>query len=89
MVNPPRTIQQAMKRLYGAHPGEAYKVECCAYEIVDPHFGSRQCFRKTGHGRAGLYCRQHAAATEPHAERREIVPGSKEHLDWLSTFCGI
>ncbi len=88
MFNPPRTIQQAMKRLYGAHPGEAFKVECCAYEIIDPHFGGRQCFRLTGHGRAGLYCRQHAEIVEP------IVPdnvksGSKEHLAALSKFFGI
>jgi len=62
MYNPPRTIQQAMRRLYGAHPHEGFKVERCAYEIIDPNFGGRQCFRARGHGSAGLYCRQHAAA---------------------------
>lgn len=89
MFNPPRTIQQASKRLYGPHPGEPFKVGCCAYEVIDPHFGGRQCFHKRGHGRAGLYCRQHAAATELQPDKREIVPGSKEHLDWLSGLCGI
>lgn len=88
MFNPPRTIQQATKRLYGPEPADAYKVECCAYAVIDPHFGERQCFRQRGYGSAGLYCRQHAASADL------IVPdsvesGSKEHLDLLSTFFGI
>ena len=89
MLNPPRTIQQASKRLYGFYPSDPFKVECCAYEIIDSHFGPRQCFRKRGHGRAGLYCPQHAKAVEAQPDNREIVPGSKEHLDWLSSLCGI
>jgi hypothetical protein len=87
MFNPPTTIQQASKRLYGAHPGEGYRVECCAYEIID-RFGGRQCFRKRGYGRAGLYCQQHAEAIAPIVPDA-VKPGSKEHLDALSTFFGI
>ncbi len=91
MFNPPRTIQQASKRLYGAHPSESFKVECCAYEIIDPHFGGRQCFRHRGHGPAGLYCSQHGRhlLEIARANGPDIVPGSKEHLDWAERLLGI
>ncbi len=85
MFNPPRTIQQATKRLYGPDPGEPYDICRCAWDVIDPHFGSRQCFNRRGHGPAGLYCRRHAVAEPVQAK----VSGSKEHLEWASKFLGI
>jgi hypothetical protein len=65
MINAPKTIEEARKHKYnkwaGNPSGWDYVEDRCAYDVWDKYmFGSRQCFRKAGHGPDELYCKQHA-----------------------------
>ena len=60
MLNPPRTKKAASKLTYGKWSSECgWEEGRCAYKVWGwmTHY---QCTRKSGHGPAGLYCKQHA-----------------------------
>ena len=46
----------------GRPQGDPYDPLRCAFEVFPVERGSmhHQCLRKGGHGKAGLFCRQHA-----------------------------
>lgn len=66
MFDTPMTIEEARKYRYfqwsGNKNGTPYREGRCAYEVAgaDRWISFHQCYRKNGHGPAGLYCKQHA-----------------------------
>ena len=69
MIDPPKTLEEAQKRVYGTWAGNPrghkYVKGNCAMEVWPTHgWIPYQCSRKNGHGPDGLYCKQHAKKVE-------------------------
>lgn len=65
MIDAPQTFEDASKYRYnqwlGNPSGISYKEDRCAYEVPESTLWLvHQCRRRSGHGPADLYCRQHA-----------------------------
>jgi hypothetical protein len=61
------TLAQAQVKRYGAWAGQPsgrpYEAGRCAEEVYDSFTRrNHQCYRKSGHGPEGLYCKQHDPA---------------------------
>lgn len=63
MLDPPKTISEALKYKYnrwsGNPKGDEYDIDICAWE-VSSSWSFFQCSRKNGYGVNGLYCKQHS-----------------------------
>ena len=62
MINPPKTLEEAMKIQYGRwdiDDNREYDPKYCAYQVWGDWY-PYQCSRKNGHGINNLYCKQHA-----------------------------
>lgn len=63
MIDDPQSLEAARKLLYGPPYRISRFVEGrCAWSVwpANGGYGSRQCSNSSGHGKAALYCKQHA-----------------------------